>query len=557
MLKNKYFLIAGGIVILILGYYGYGNFLAPKPSPYLWTEAKVGDIREIVSETGIVKAAKEINLNLKNSGTVREVRAKVGDSVRAGSLLIQFDTLNLEIQARQARANRDSAKAKLDLLLAGASSEDVKIYETAVANAKDSLSRAKNNLQNVEASAATSLANAYKTVRATMQGNIVTMATALTDADNILGADNTLANDTFENYLGTMNISSKTDAEAAYSLAKRAKAAAEILVFGLTDASSNSVVDQAIVKTKEALSAVTDALAKTKTLLDNSSTGGGFTLSDLSTKKTTIDTDRTSVNTGSSTLDTNNNSINSAKLTNQTNIDTAQTAVTTAEGALATAEDQLALKKAAPREADINYYTALVNQAEASLDLILNQISESSLRSPVDGVITAVNFEKGETVPAVATTPVVSLISSNNFEIEADVSELDINKIKINDPADVTIDAVAENKVFPGKVVQVDPAEIVKDSDIYYRIKVILDDKTIPLKSGMTADINIVANNKSGVIIIPERAVIKEGGKKKVRLLVNEELNIVEVETGLKGEELVEIISGVTVGDKVVTYIKE
>lgn len=559
MFKKKYFLIIIIVVIAVGGYFGYQALFVKKVSPYIWTEAKIGDIREIVSETGTVKAAKDINLNFKNVGTIKAIKVKVGDNVKAGDSLVVLDTSDLEIQARQARANRDSAKAKLDLLLAGASVEDIKIYETAVANAKDNLERARKNLANAEATAEANLDNVYKTARVTMQGNIVVMSSALTDMDNILGVDNTIANDAFETYLGVLSQPAKNAAENAYESARDSKLAAEAQVNSLSDESSDSTIDSTITRTKEALRSVADALLKTRTLLDNSITGTGFSLADFGAKKSTIDTDRTSVNGSLSTLESNESTINSTKLTNQTNIDLAGASVTGALGALQTAEDQLAFKKASPREADINFYRAQVNQAEASLDLILKQIADATLKAPVEGVVTKVNFEVGEviTMSELATTSIVSLISANNFEIEADVSELDINKIKINDPTDVSIDAISETEVFRGKVVQVDPAEILKDSDIYYRIKVILDDKTISLKSGMTADISIVTNVKSGVIIIPERAIIKEGGKKNVRLLVGDQINTVEVETGLKGDEMIEIISGVKAGDKVVTYIKE
>jgi len=594
MFKNKYFLILFALVIIIGGYYGYNNFLAKKELPYIWAEAKIGDIREIVSETGTVKAAKEINLNFKNTGIIKTIKVKVGDSVKTGDPLVILDTADLEIQARQARASRDSAKAKLDLLLAGASSEDIKVYETAVANAKENLTKVKEsvdediknalksvetaetNLTNVRATAEVNLNNAYATALTTMQGNLVVISTSLTDMDNILGVDNTTINDAFEANLGILNPQTKIDAEASYYEAKIAKNETFEIVNNLSS-NNQSGIEAAIPIVKNTLEKIATALSRTKALLDNTIASSSLTVADLSTKKTTIDTDRTSINTNLTLLETKEQNINSTKLTNKTNIDSAEkvlesaeqnliavkakaaTSISSAEGSLRTAEDQLNFKKASPREADLAYYQALVKQAEASLDLILKQIEDATLRSPVDGVIAKINYEVGEIVQAspLSATAVISLISSNNFEIEADVSELDINKIKLNDPVDVKIDALSETEVFKGKVVQIDPAEILKDSDIYYRIKVILDDKNIPLRSGMTADISIITNSKSGVIIIPERAIIKESGKRKVRLLEGDNIREVEVVTGLKGEEVIEVVSGVKVGDKVVTYIKE
>lgn len=615
---KKIIFIILGVVVLAGAYFGYQKFFVKRESPYTWVAADYGDIREVVSETGVVKPTEEIDLNFKNSGTVKEAKVKVGDAVKIGDGLLILDTADSELKVREAESVRDAASAKLRSILAGATSEDIKIYETAVKNAEENLENlkkntiaevanaqksldaaqqavtntqtalvdAKQNLNNIEIIAENNLADAYGNAKITMDGNLVVLSTALGDMDNILGVDNKIVNDTFEANLGVYNMQTKTDAESAYREAKTAYDSAVITINQINDLNQDRI-DSAIPIVENALIKANDALYKTRIMLDNSLTSSVLTLIDLNTKKTTINTDRQNVNTSLSSLQTNEQSIESTRLTNQVNVDSAQTQVNvaeanlasaqkneeaaeqnlsliksktaaeivTAEGQLRTARDQLALKKALPREADVAYYRAEVERASAALELAKKQIDDAVLKSPIDGIVTKINFEVGETV--LPTQVAVSLISLNNFQIEADVSELDINKIKLNDAAEITFDAISFGQIFKGKVVTIDPVEKIKDGDIYYRIVIILDGENASIKSGMTADIDIITNFKSNVLLVPIRAVIKEGRQKKIRLLVDGQVKIVEVTTGLEGVDTVEVISGIKAGDKVVTYVKE
>lgn len=617
-MKKIWWIIFGVVILGGVTYFSYREFFVKKESPYTWVTADYGDIREVVSETGTVKATEAIDLNFKISGTIKEVKVKVGEAVRAGSELLSLDASELELKVKEAESSKNAASAKLSSILTGATSEDIKIYETAVKNAEENLENlkkstvaevanaqksldaarqavtnaqtalidAEQNLNNIEITAENNLADVYENVKITMNGNLVVLSTALGNMDNILGVDNKIVNDNFEANLGVYNMQTKIDAENAYREAKTAYDSAVSTINQLNDLDQNQI-DLAIPIVENALTKSNDALYKTRIMLDNSMTSSVLTLTDLNTKKTTINNDRQNVNTSFSSLQTNKQSIESTKLTNQVNIDSVKTQVNvakanlsaaqkneeateqnlsliktktaaeivTAEGQLRTARDQLALKRASPKEADVAYYRAEVERASAVLELTKKQIDDAVLRSPIDGIVTKINFEVGETVQPTAVA--VSLISLNNFQIEADVSELDINKIKLNDASEVTFDAISSDQIFKGKVVTIDPAEKIKDGDIYYRIIIILDEDNVPIKSGMTADIDIITNFKSNVLLVPIRAVIKEGRQKKVRLLVNEQVKIVEVLTGLESVDMVEVISGIKAGDKVITFIKE
>jgi len=172
-------------------------------------------------------------------------------------------------------------------------------------------------------------------------------------------------------------------------------------------------------------------------------------------------------------------------------------------------------------------------------------------------VVTKLEVEVGESVsPSLV---VLSLMSASEFEIESRVAEVDIAKIKVGNSADVTLDAYGSDVVFKAKVVKVDPAETIIEGLSTYKVTLQFIDKDDRLRSGMTADVDILTAEKQEVILIPQRAVFSENGDKLVRILKKgNKIETIHVTTGLKNSNgEIEIIEGLSEGDKVVTSIKE
>lgn len=113
-----------------------------------------------------------------------------------------------------------------------------------------------------------------------------------------------------------------------------------------------------------------------------------------------------------------------------------------------------------------------------------------------------------------------------------------------------------------GMVVDVEPAETEISGVVYYKTTVQLDleeENAEGVRPGMTANVKIVSNTKPGVLVLPRRAVLRNG-REYVRVLTNEKGAYEErdVTTGLQGDDgLIEIISGLKEGEEVVTFIKE
>lgn len=217
---------------------------------------------------------------------------------------------------------------------------------------------------------------------------------------------------------------------------------------------------------------------------------------------------------------------------------------------------------------DINIAKSQLAQAEASLALIDAQVAKYSIYAPFSGVITSVSAERGEIInPG---SPVISMIGNGNLEIEAQISEADVAKIKIGNEVNVTLDAYGSDENFIAKLVHIDPAAKVLDGVATYSATFQFVEQNEKILPGLTADLDIKTDQRKNVLFIPSRDVIYKNDKKYVKVMVKdnsqEYANLtaisesdegkvfeVEIETGLKGSDgRIEIISGLKEGDQVV-----
>lgn len=199
-----------------------------------------------------------------------------------------------------------------------------------------------------------------------------------------------------------------------------------------------------------------------------------------------------------------------------------------------------------------------IAQAESAVQVAKINLYKSVMTSPIDGIIVAKNFEKGEMT--VANSTVFTIAKSEELEIESNVPESDILKVQVGQKAKVIFDALESEEVMEAEVVKIDPASTVIQDVVYYRVKFKLTGADPRLKIGMSEDVDIMTALRENVLMVPLRAVKTEGSDKFVEVLKNEELNMTEkikITTGLEGDEgMVEVASGnLREGDKVITLV--
>ncbi|TAK95590.1 efflux RND transporter periplasmic adaptor subunit [Patescibacteria group bacterium] len=220
--------------------------------------------------------------------------------------------------------------------------------------------------------------------------------------------------------------------------------------------------------------------------------------------------------------------------------------------------DSMKDKKATFNTEDRNAQRARLKSAEESIASIQSRIRDTFMYSPINGTILKRNVDPYETTVANSPTPVFTVGDASNLEIVVNIPESDITKIKLDQNAEVTFDALPVDQIFMAKVTKIDPDSTVIQDVVNYRVKLKLDQNSDQIKPGMTANIDIHTAEIGNILMIPVRAVQTEGKEKFVQVLVNEKTNQIErrkIEMGLEGDEgMVEVKSGLKVGEKVVTF---
>jgi multidrug resistance efflux pump len=358
---------------------------------------------------------------------------------------------------------------------------------------------------------------------------------------------------------------------------------------------ANTALDQSL----EALDKVFSALNNCYNALENSITTLSFSQTKLDSLKSSISTQLTIISASISAVQSSKQSLADAILSYNTSISTSEknleqaknnldNAITQAKNALATAkvtaDQQITAAEAQvdnsyrammvakaqldkiispSRSEDISLAEAQVRQAEAEIKSADYQITNSILAAPIDGVITKANYKIGENITP--TIPVFVMLNEDSLYIEVDISESDINKVKLNNKAEITIDSFGDSVKFLGSVYFIEPAETKIQEVIYYKVKANLLPDSLgnltnykdKLKPGMTANLIITTIEKENVLLAPQRSIVEKNDQKFIKKFVNNNTEESPVETGYKGDNgLIEIISGSKVGEVVVISVK-
>lgn len=196
---------------------------------------------------------------------------------------------------------------------------------------------------------------------------------------------------------------------------------------------------------------------------------------------------------------------------------------------------------------------ARVDQIKSSILALESSLQKSRIVAPFTGVIAKQEAKAGES--ATAGSGLVIMISEDDIFIEANVSEINVGKIKEGNKAEIVFDAYPAES-FIGQVIFIDPGETIVDKVVNYKIKISLLETKFPraikLKSGLTANVKIIAAEKANVLAVPMYATLKENNKSYVNKLVEGKIIKTEIETGLRGSGgEAEVLSGLAEGDKI------
>lgn len=198
---------------------------------------------------------------------------------------------------------------------------------------------------------------------------------------------------------------------------------------------------------------------------------------------------------------------------------------------------------------------ALIAQAIAAMKISETNLRYTKIISPVDGTVISRNVDVGQTVAASFQTPTLFTIAQDltKMQIDANVDESDIGRIKVGQAVDFSVDAYPDI-TFKGTVAQVRSAPITVQNVVTYDVVVKVDNPELKLKPGMTANVTLIIAVKKDVLKVPNaalrfRPVEKErpaGGRKgqAVYIVENAKPKKISVTVGTSDGNLTEIVSG-------------
>jgi HlyD family secretion protein len=145
-----------------------------------------------------------------------------------------------------------------------------------------------------------------------------------------------------------------------------------------------------------------------------------------------------------------------------------------------------------------------ISAARAKVQALQNTINQASIIAPFSGTITKIDAIAGEQVSAGTTS--LQLDDLSNLTVGLDISQMEINKIHLGQPAEMTFSAIP-NHTYSGTVNEIGEVGTDNDGKILFSVHVALDDADELVKPGFTVTVSIITNQVENALLIPNAAI--------------------------------------------------
>jgi HlyD family secretion protein len=243
------------------------------------------------------------------------------------------------------------------------------------------------------------------------------------------------------------------------------------------------------------------------------------------------------------------------KLVSQSALDDSKSALEQAENRKRAAAGQLVIARAKLVES-----TALVAQSKATVERAEEELANSTIKAPIRATVLTRDVEIGSPVSSILNlganaTLVMTLGDIERVFVRGKVDEADIGRVRLGQAARITTESFPD-RVFEGRVTQISPIGVEKDNVTTFEVKVSIDNATKELKANMTANAEIVLEQFTDSLLVPESAVVFDAQRKPFVDLVDPGSKTgrrrVPVTVGVGNGTRMQIREGVKAGDKVV-----
>lgn len=521
----------------------------PATSKYATAQAQRGNITVTVSDNGTIIGRQEQSMQPQASGTVEAVYAKLGDKVKAGQTLAVISNPDLADQITTAEQNLAVEQARYTDMknpASKATASDLSLASQKVDQAKRTLALRQADVDNL-------------TVKVPMSGTVTTVNASVGDSASpgsplfsVVDLNNLTMTISFSQgalpyiYVGQpgkvvfANGANRTGTVTYINpvgTAKGAYDATYTATFTLDPNSSDGVLPgmtgtvQIITSGLGPMNFNTSASAKSVAV--NAKVSG--TITTLRVKSGDL------VTAGQTVATLSSDSVIASEKQAEIDLASAQANL-----------DSLRNPASTTSTTDLQAEENKISQMQGNLDALYRQRDDLTLTAPFDGTITAESINVGDKVGSGGTATGLTVTDTTTMVVSIGVDELDVTKIQVGQPATVAVEALS-GKTYTGKVTSISPAGTAAQGVTTYPVEVTLD-KADGIYSGMTGDVTILIAQSQNVLTVPVEAVKEVSGHSYVRIIGSDGLEqTVEVKAGLADDTNIEIDSGLTAGQTVIT----
>jgi RND family efflux transporter MFP subunit len=604
--KHKIFSI---IIVAVLGGVGIFSVRAfgseTPETRYVLSQAEKSTISTTISGSGQVSASQQVEIKAKASGEVTSIAIKKGQKVKAGANLLTINSGDAYEDVRDAQDNVESARLSLEKLQAEAGERSVLQAENALASAKNTLEKLKLSQETGRAQSEESkeealddLATAYEDIYNTLSETYLDIPDVMTDLENIIlsyeireselaGAVSKYFADV-PNYDALIETLESADATEygeiqvfAYNAVNKFNTTEDEFDRLFSDFNSMSrsttttSLEVMLTDSIEMLKQISDTVKSELNLIDywiDYRDTNDFEVYEIVEEyKVELERYTSTVNSHISSLNTIAQKINTSKQT-VTNEERSLREmelqnpfeITSAENDVKDKEMALKELHEGPDELELRQAQITLRQRQTSLTKAQKELANYSLKAPFDGVVASVDAQKGESISSGGT--IATLITEQQVA-EISLNEVDVAQVEVGQKVTLTYDAI-EDLQISGSVAEVDLIGATNQGVVSYTVTIVFDTQDERIKPGMSVSATIITEIKQEVIVVPVGAVKTQGDVSYVELVPDgatlgaTNVNGVTLETlpqqqivevGISNDTVTEIISGLAVGDYVVS----
>jgi len=231
-------------------------------------------------------------------------------------------------------------------------------------------------------------------------------------------------------------------------------------------------------------------------------------------------------------------------------LDQSANELTAAKSSYLSALKSLEILKMGAADEEIAALESQVSQAEVNLERARLKSSYSKVSAPISGIVAELNVEIGELL---SNQRIAVITNIDQIELLAYINELNINKLVKGEEVEVSFKSL--NKDFKGVITSISPRTA--DNRQSFPVRIILDNPENIVKSGMSAQLELITARAKDVVLITQNAVLEDNGINYVYLLNDGKAKRQEIEISAENEEVAVIKSGLTAEEKVITTGKE